>query len=119
MDNFEEYEVEIRRKKIAESLGNNILKIRKEKGYTREQLAEKSNLSSNYIYGLEKGMYLPGCLAVIDLSNALDVTPAKLLEQYIENKKNIFLDQISNNLDNLSDRDFKLISNIVEYCNNN
>lgn len=119
MDNIEKSDIEKRRKNIAKSLGKNILQIRKEMGYTREKLAEKSNLSSNYIYGLEKGMYLPGCLALIDLSNALNVTPAKLLEQYVENKKNTFLDQISGNLENISERDYKLILNVIEFCNKN
>lgn len=112
-------ENEDRRSQVAQILGANILKLRKEKGYTREELAEKSNLSANYIYGLETGTYLPGCLALIDLSNALDTTSTQLLDKFINNKRNTFLEQISQNIDKLSDRDLSLILNIIEFCNNN
>lgn len=108
-----------RRLQVAKILGTNILKLRKQKGYTREELAEKSNLSANYIYGLETGIYLPGCLALIDLSNALDTTSTQLLDTFINNKKNTFLEKISQNIDKLSDRDLNLILNIIEFCNNN
>lgn len=111
-------ENEDRRSQVAQILGSNILKLRKQKGYTREELAEKSNLSANYIYGLETGTYLPGCLALIDLSNALDTTSTQLLDKFINNKRNTFLEKISQNIDKLSDRDLSLILSIVEFCNN-
>lgn len=105
-----------RRVQIAKNFGNNLLKLRKERGYTREELAEKSNLSANYIYGLENATYLPGCLALIDLSNALNVTTTDLLDGYIKNKNNIFVEKISENIDKLSDKDLELILNIIEFC---
>ncbi len=108
---------EEKRQQIAHTLGKNILKLRKLKNYTREELAEKSNLSANYIYGLENGTYLPGCLALIDLSNALDTTPSNLLDKYIDNKKNNFIENISKNLDNLSERDLNLLLTIIEFLN--
>ena len=113
---MESIEDEDRRSQIAKTLGNNLLKLRKEKGYTREELAEKSNLSANYIYGLENGTYLPGCLALIDLSNALDITTSQLLDNYIYNKRNSFLERISQYIEKLSDRDLDLILNIIEFC---
>ncbi len=107
-----------RRLEIAKNLGNNLRKLRKEKGFTREELAEKSNLSANYIYGLEKGLYLPGCIALIDLSNSLNVTVTQLLDEYMYNKKNYFIERVSSEIDNLSDRDLSLILNIIEFCSN-
>ena len=112
-------ENEDRRSQVAQILGANILKLRKQKGYTREELAEKSNLSANYIYGLETGTYLPGCLALIDLSNALDTTSTQLLDKFMNNKRNIFLEKISQNIDKISDRDLSLIINVIEFCTNN
>ena len=116
---MESIEDEERRTQIAKTLGTNLLKLRKEKGYTREELAEKSNLSANYIYGLENGTYLPGCLALIDLSNALDITTSQLLDNYMRNKRNNFLEKISQQIEKLSDRDLSLILNIIEFCNKN
>lgn len=80
-------EDEERRANIAKTLGSNLLKLRKLRGYTREELAEKSNLSANYIYGLENGTYLPGCLALIDLSNALNVTITRLTRRFFFKQK--------------------------------
>ena len=51
---MESVEDDNRRLQIAKKFGANLLQLRKQKGYTREELAEKSNLSANYIYGLEK-----------------------------------------------------------------
>lgn len=108
-----------KRIQIAKSFGTNLLKLRKERGFTREELAEQSNLSSNYIYGLETGTYLPGCIALIDLSNALNVTPTQLLDKHLYNKKEIILEKLSHNIDNLSDRDFNLLLSIIDFLNKN
>lgn len=108
-----------RRKQIAKTFGKNLLKYRKQRGYTREELAEKSNLSANYIYGLENGNYLPGFLALIDICNALDITTAQLLDKYLYNKRNAYMEKMSQNIDKLSERDLDLILNVIEFCNNN
>lgn len=105
-----------RRTQIAKVLGKNLLKFRKQKGFTREELAEQSNLSANYIYGLENGTYLPGCLALIDLSNALDITPTELLGNFISNKTNTFIEKFTDNIDKLSEKDLRLILNIIDFC---
>ena len=65
------------------------------------------------------GTYLPGCITLIDLSNALDTTTTQLLDNYMYNKRNSFLEKISQNIDKLSDRDLSLILNIIEFCNKN
>lgn len=113
---MEALENEKRRSEISQNFGKNLLKLRKQKGYTREELAEKSNLSSNYIYGLENGTYLPGCIALIDLSNALGVTTTYLLNEYIYNKQDILIEKITQNINNLSNRDIELIMNIIDFC---
>lgn len=116
---LESFEDSKRRFEIAKNVGANLYELRKAKGYTREELAEKSNLSANYIYGLEHGNYLPGCMALIDLSNALNVTVTQLLDKYVYDKKNSFLEKVSMEFDNLSNRDLNLILNIIEFCARN
>ena len=115
MDKKEE---EKRRIEIAQYLGENLLKFRKEKGFTREELAEKSNLSANYIYGLEIGTYLPGCIALIDLSNALDITISQLLAKYLHNDRKDIIDKISIQITKLSDTDIELVINILDFLEN-
>lgn len=112
-------EEEKRRLDISITLGKNLLKFRKEKGYTREELAEKSNLSANYIYGLENDTYLPGCIALIDLSNALDINVSQLLDKYLLNNRNDVIEQISMEINKLSDRDVKLVIQILDFLTRN
>lgn len=116
---MEKNEDEKRRIEIAKSLGKNLLKLRKEKGFTREELAEKSNLSANYIYGLEIGTYLPGCIALIDLSNALDINISQLLAKYLHNDRKDTIDKISLQISKLSDRNLELIINILDFMEKN
>ena len=40
-------------------IGKIIKKLRKEKGFTQEQFAEKINLSTNYLSKVERGMNTP------------------------------------------------------------
>ncbi len=115
---MEKNEDEKRRSEIAKNFGKNLLKFRKEKGFTREELAEKSNLSANYIYGLEVGTYLPGCIALIDLSNALDITISELLAKYLHNDRKNVIDKISTQITKISDKDIELIINILDFLEN-
>ena len=114
---MEKSEEDKRRSDIAKSLGKNLLKFRKENGLTREELAEKSNLSANYNYGLENGTYLQGCIALIDLSNALNINISQLLDNYINNNRKNITDQLSLEISKLSDRDVQLILNILNFLN--
>ena len=62
---------------------------------------------------------MPGCIALIDLSNALNITVNELLNKYMYNKKNFFLEKIALEFDNLSDYDLNLILNIIDFCAKN
>lgn len=57
-----------------ETIGQNIRKYRKEKKLKQEGLAEKCNLSSNYIGLLERGEKTPSLETFIRILNALEVS---------------------------------------------
>ena len=44
---------------MTKGIGKIIKKLRKEKGFTQEQFAEKINLSTNYLSKVERGMNTP------------------------------------------------------------
>ena len=69
-----------RKSKIAKYIGENIYQYRKKKGYTREDLAEKSNLSANHIYELEMGNCMPTTITLIDICNALKVSLSQIID---------------------------------------
>ena len=68
------------------TLGNRVKKIRKDKGWSLDKLAEKSNSSKSYIWEIEhsKPSQRPSAKLVYDLSIALDTT----MEWLINGNKN-------------------------------
>ena len=68
-------------------LGRNVLRIRKSKNLTQEQLAEMSGFSQQYVSGLEKGQRNPTVVTVYELSLALGVNYIELLKPHAQAKK--------------------------------
>ncbi|MEO5938319.1 MAG: helix-turn-helix transcriptional regulator [Sphingomonas sp.] len=60
-------------------VGGNTARIRREKGWTQEQLADRSGLSQQYISGLERGQRNPTILTIYEIAVALDVPHVELL----------------------------------------
>lgn len=108
-----------RKEILAKEIGNKIYQLRKKHNLSREKLAEYSNLSPHYIYYLEKGEYLPGCIAIIDLCNALDITPTQLLSSSLNINMNLFNETIKDDFSQLSEYDKKIIIDLIKSMNNN
>ncbi len=66
---------------IRKQVGLNVQKIRRERGWSQEELAFESGLHRTYISGIERGARNPTILVIDQLASALDVTPARLLER--------------------------------------
>ncbi|AKM83394.1 hypothetical protein A2422_04260 [Candidatus Woesebacteria bacterium RIFOXYC1_FULL_31_51] len=66
-------------KPIYRKLGERIEWLRKEKGMTQEQLAEKSNLHRAYFWDIEKGRNI-SIRTAYNIARALDTTLSKLLD---------------------------------------
>jgi transcriptional regulator with XRE-family HTH domain len=60
-------------------VGRNAARLRKERGLTQEQLAERSGLSQQYLSGLEQGRRNPTIMTIYELATALDVSHLELL----------------------------------------
>ncbi len=67
-------------KKSLTTIGLNILYYRKEKGYTQQQLAEKTSYSKNHIQQIETAKATPSVIALLDIAEALEIPPSKLFE---------------------------------------
>lgn len=61
-------------------VGSNMARIRKEKGFTQEQLAERSGLTQQYISGIENGQRNPTIVVIHDLAVALGVSHLDLVQ---------------------------------------
>lgn len=58
---------------MKELFGQRLREQRIKHGLTLEQLAEKSELSSNYIGMVERGLKEPGLATIVKLLNALNI----------------------------------------------
>lgn len=69
------YRGDIIKKEALKGIGENIQKARLKRKLTQEQLAEKCNVSSEYISSLERGLSSGSISLIVDICNALDITP--------------------------------------------
>ena len=61
-------------------VGTNVERLRRAKGMTQEQLAERSGFSQQYISGLENGRRNPTVVTLYEIAVALDALPVDFLE---------------------------------------
>lgn len=65
---------------IKEKFGNRLKALRKEKGLSQEELAERSGLNRPYISGIEKGKRNVSLEVMEKLAEALGVGMGELIE---------------------------------------
>lgn len=65
-------------------VGTNFARIRREKGWTQEQVAERSGFSQQYLSGLERGRRNPTIVSIYELAQALEVSYLELLTEQRE-----------------------------------
>ena len=63
--------------------GQAIQRIRKERGMTQEQLAELTDIASNSISRIERGLLIPALPTLIEICNALGTSADSVLAAYI------------------------------------
>jgi transcriptional regulator with XRE-family HTH domain len=60
-------------------VGQNVARIRLEKGLTQEELAVRSGFSQQYLSGLERGRRNPTIITIYEIAQALDVEFVELV----------------------------------------
>lgn len=64
---------------ILQQLSSNIVRMRKEKGLSQEELASEAGLHRTYVSGIERCVRNPTVLILQKLASALGTTPDALL----------------------------------------
>jgi transcriptional regulator with XRE-family HTH domain len=61
-------------------VGQNFTRLRKEKGFTQEDVEARSGFSQQYLSGLEQGKRNPTIITLYELSQALGVSHVDLVK---------------------------------------
>lgn len=64
-------------------VGMNVERLRRARGMTQEQLAERSGFSQQYISGLENGRRNPTVVTLYEIATALEAVPVELLTAHL------------------------------------
>lgn len=96
-----------------ENLGKRIREERLKKGLTQEQLAEKVDISLNFMSLIENGKNM-SVQTLVNLANALDVSIDYLLNENITYCEDKILSQISQNLQPLNDDEKIYFLNMIK-----
>ncbi len=102
-------------KKIdLKTVGKNIRYYRKQNNLSQDRLAEKSELSSNYIGQIELGNKQPSLESLIKIANALQVSSDLLLSDLIEKSHSGTTSILYNKISHLSSEKQKFIYIILD-----
>ncbi|MGI8385716.1 helix-turn-helix domain-containing protein [Robertmurraya sp. P23] len=113
---------------ILDLIGKRVRTIRKLKGLTQEQLAEKTGLQETYIGGIERGERNISLETLEKISIGLEITPGFLFQHNSidfekEKNKKEFLTDLCYSLQCMSIDELMLISKIInsvtDYTNTN
>lgn len=70
---------------VAKEFGIEIRKLRKELGFTQEELALEADIDRSFMYKLERGLYQPSLMVLFKLCSALGYPPEKLVKKVYMN----------------------------------
>ena len=97
-----------------QDIGNRITELRKRLGWTQEELAEKADLTPQFVSYAESGKRAMRPENLLKLSKALNVSADYLLTGEIIDKDLLVL---SDKIKQLAPSQIRIIENIVDHCN--
>jgi len=96
------------------SIGRNIRKFRLANKLRQEDLAEKADLSVNYIGMLERGEKIPSLETFIDIVNVLGVSADMILADVVDTGYTVRSSLLTEQLEKLSPEERKRIYAVVD-----
>lgn len=96
------------------AVGKRISLIRKNRGMTQEQLAEKAELSNIYISHIENSRSIPSLETLMKLCSALDVTPDEVLLGTKQDMENYLQSDIQKKLILYTPKERRMVSRFID-----
>jgi len=106
---------EINEKKFKIKLGKKVKEFRKSLNLTQEEMAEESSMSVDFVSRIEVGSANPSSLKIVQIANALSITPNNLLDEFITDKKMALQDTLLRELNKLTEEDIQAILRMAKY----
>ena len=97
-----------------DTIGKNIRKYRLEKKFRQEDLAEKTELSANYIGMVERGEKIPSLETFINILNALEISADMVLADVVSVGYTVKNSMLNEKLSKLSNEDRVKIYEVME-----
>lgn len=94
-------------------MAKRISSIRKEKGLTQAKLAEKANLTNNYISNIETQHSIPSLETLVKICAALEVTPNDLLLGTVQTSSEYLLQESVEMLSKCTPKERRLINRFI------
>lgn len=95
-------------------IGIRMKKARLEKNLTQAELAEKLELSNNYISSIERGNAVPSLETFIRFCNALDVTADMLLTDTLYTSNEYLKESIATRLEKCSKKNMRIVERFID-----
>lgn len=73
------------KQKLMQTVGDNLRRIRTERGHTQEQLSEIAGISTSFYANIERGKKGMSIFVLCDLAEALDVSADCIIREKTEN----------------------------------
>ena len=96
------------------AVGKRIAIFRKKSGFTQEQLAEKTELSTVYISHIENSRSIPSLETLMKLCAAMDVTPNELLLGTSQNRTDYLQTEVQQKLTLCTPTQRRLVNRFID-----
>ena len=100
-------------KDILDVIGQKIKKVRIEKGYTQDFLAEKINVSTDLLRNIENNRNIGSLVTLLNICNALEITPNYLFSDFIKNSNSEIDYKLHDLISQFSQTDRNLLKEII------
>ena len=99
---------------VQKIIGKKVQELRKQKGLTQEQLAERVNISPHYLSALERGVYNIKLDLLVNILNTLNCSADDVFQDIVNSSLKVKSSQLSEKLKSLPLKEQRKILEVVD-----